>query len=177
MDFLILCPFWDLTILLRGPLWDMTILRHDIFPTETIMRHDHFETWHFSYINHYETWPFWDMTFFLHQPLWDMNILRHDICPTATTMKDDHFETWFFCYCIIWSIKVFFCCGTLTHNTFKGLLPFMNVWYVMLYTLMAKMFRMGDFWLETRVIIKILTHAWYPRTFDWFSWGWSKIFF
>ena len=30
------------------------------------------------------------------------------------------------------------------------------------------------FWLETRVIIKISSHPWYPRTFDWFSWGWSK---
>ena len=31
------------------------------------------------------------------------------------------------------------------------------------------------FWgSETRVIIKISTHSWYLRTFDWFSWKWSK---
>ena len=29
----------------------------------------------------------------------------------------------------------------------------------------------------TRVIIKISTHPWYPSSFDWFSWGWSKCFF
>ena len=31
-----------------------------------------------------------------------------------------------------------------------------------------------DFWLETRVIIKISTHPWYPRNFDQFSWRWCK---
>ena len=36
------------------------------------------------------------------------------------------------------------------------------------------MFGGSDFWLETRVIVKISTHSWYPRTFDWFSWKWSK---
>ena len=30
------------------------------------------------------------------------------------------------------------------------------------------------FGMETRVIIKILTHPCCPRNFDWFSWGWSK---
>ena len=39
------------------------------------------------------------------------------------------------------------------------------------------MFALGDFWLETMVIIKILTHPCFLRYFDWFSWGWSKIFF
>ena len=40
------------------------------------------------------------------------------------------------------------------------------------------MFGWSDFWLETRVIIKISTHPWYPRNFDQFSSGWSKnIFF
>ena len=41
-------------------------------------------------------------------------------------------------------------------------------------TLGAEMFEGSDFWLETRVIIKSLTHSWYPRTFGWFSWKWSK---
>ena len=41
-------------------------------------------------------------------------------------------------------------------------------------TLVAEMFRVGDFWLKTRIIIKISSHPWYPRTFDWFSWGWTK---
>ena len=48
------------------------------------------------------------------------------------------------------------------------------------FTLGPKMFGGGggDFWLETRVIIKISTHSWYPRTFDRFSWKSSKkIFF
>ena len=36
------------------------------------------------------------------------------------------------------------------------------------------MFGVDNFWLETRVIIKILTHPCYPRNFDWFSLGWSK---
>ena len=49
--------------------------------------------------------------------------------------------------------------------------------FVCKYTLAAEMFGVGDFWLETRVIIKILSHPWYRRTFDWFSWGWSKTFF
>ena len=45
-------------------------------------------------------------------------------------------------------------------------------------TLVAEMFGGSDFWLETRVNIKISTHSWYPRTFEWFSWKWSKkIFF
>ena len=44
------------------------------------------------------------------------------------------------------------------------------------YTLGAKTFEVGDIWLETRVIIKISPHPRYPRTFDWFSWGWSKFF-
>ena len=44
----------------------------------------------------------------------------------------------------------------------------------MIHTLGAEMFGMGDFWLETRIIIKILSHPWYPRTFDWFSCGWRK---
>ena len=40
------------------------------------------------------------------------------------------------------------------------------------------MFGVGDFWLETRVIIKISTHPWYPRIFDQISWGWrQKIIF
>ena len=43
-------------------------------------------------------------------------------------------------------------------------------------TLPAEMFGRSDFWLKTRVIIKILTHSWYPRKFDQFSWGW-KLFF
>ena len=121
MDLLILCPFWDLTIFLRGPIWD-----------KPCWLRAYFETCPFSYNNHYETWPFWDMTFFLQQPLWDMTILRHDhfetwhfetwpfwdvtilrhdifptatimrhdIFPTTTIMKDDHLETWFFCYYI-----------------------------------------------------------------------------
>ena len=38
-------------------------------------------------------------------------------------------------------------------------------------TLRPKMFRVGDFWLDIRVIIKILTQPCYPRTFDQFSWG------
>ena len=41
------------------------------------------------------------------------------------------------------------------------------------YTLGPKMFGVGDFWLKTRVIIKISTHPYYPRNFD-FLWGWSK---
>ena len=41
-------------------------------------------------------------------------------------------------------------------------------------TLAAKIFGLGDFWLEIKVIIKISTHPWYPRIFDQFSWGWSK---
>ena len=41
-------------------------------------------------------------------------------------------------------------------------------WFI--YTLGAEMFGVGDFCLETRVIIKISTHPWYPRNFDWFSW-------
>ena len=36
------------------------------------------------------------------------------------------------------------------------------------------MFGVGDFWLETRVIIKISTHPCYQSNFDWLSWGWSK---
>ena len=43
-------------------------------------------------------------------------------------------------------------------------------------TLGAEMFGVGDFWLETRVILKISSHSWYPRTFDFFSWGWSTFF-
>ena len=39
------------------------------------------------------------------------------------------------------------------------------------------MFGVGDIWLESKLIIKILSHPWYQRTFDWFSWGWRKIFF
>ena len=42
------------------------------------------------------------------------------------------------------------------------------------YTLGPKMFGVGDFWLKTRVIIKISTHPCYPRNFDWFSWERSK---
>ena len=39
-------------------------------------------------------------------------------------------------------------------------------------------YKTGTLLLLTRVIIKILTHPWYPSSFDWFSWGWSKkIFF
>ena len=30
------------------------------------------------------------------------------------------------------------------------------------------------FGLEVKVIIKISTHPFFPRNFDWFSWGWSK---
>ena len=33
-------------------------------------------------------------------------------------------------------------------------------------TLGVEMFGLNDFWLETRVIIKISTHPCYPRTFD-----------
>ena len=33
-------------------------------------------------------------------------------------------------------------------------------------TLAAEMFGVGDFWMEIRVIIKILSHPWYPRTFE-----------
>ena len=38
----------------------------------------------------------------------------------------------------------------------------------------AEMFGVGDFWLEIMVIIKLLSHPWYPRTFDGFSKKWSK---
>ena len=41
-------------------------------------------------------------------------------------------------------------------------------------TLQAEMFGRTDFWLETRVIIKILKNPCYPMNFDWFSLGWSK---
>ena len=43
-------------------------------------------------------------------------------------------------------------------------------------TLAAEMFGVGDFWLEIRVIIKILSHPWYPRTIGRFSNKWSKKF-
>ena len=36
-------------------------------------------------------------------------------------------------------------------------------------TLGTEMFGVGDFWLKTRIIITILSHPWYPRTFDRFS--------
>ena len=41
-------------------------------------------------------------------------------------------------------------------------------------TLPAEMFEGSDFWLETRVIIKISTHSWYPRNFDQLSWVWRE---
>ena len=41
-------------------------------------------------------------------------------------------------------------------------------------TLGAEMFGVGVFCLEIRVIIKISSHPWYPRTFDWFSLGSSQ---
>ena len=34
----------------------------------------------------------------------------------------------------------------------------------------------GDFWLEIRAVVKILSHPWYPRTFHWFSRGWINLF-
>ena len=36
-------------------------------------------------------------------------------------------------------------------------------------TLPAEMFGGSDFWMETMVIIKISTYAWYLRTFDFLS--------
>jgi hypothetical protein len=40
------------------------------------------------------------------------------------------------------------------------------------------MFGVGDFWLETQVIIKILTRLCYPRNFDYFQGDESiRIFF
>ena len=42
------------------------------------------------------------------------------------------------------------------------------------YTLCCISLRRCWFGLETRVIIKILTHPFYPLNLDWFSWVWSK---
>ena len=39
-------------------------------------------------------------------------------------------------------------------------------WNNLANTLAAEMFGVGDFWLKIRVIIKVLSHPWYPRTFD-----------
>ena len=41
-------------------------------------------------------------------------------------------------------------------------------------TLETEMFYPWGFWLETKVIIKILTQPCYPKIFDQFSWWWSK---
>ena len=49
----------------------------------------------------------------------------------------------------------------------------MHFWQSLL-TLGVEMFELGDFWLQTRVIIKILTHPWHPSSFGWILWGWSK---
>ena len=59
-------------------------------------------------------------------------------------------------------------------NNFKALAFASKKSCTLTLTLGAEMFGVGDFWLEIRVIINILSHLWYPRTFDWFSWGWSK---
>ena len=45
---------------------------------------------------------------------------------------------------------------------------------LLLDTMGAEIFGVGDFGPETRVIIKTSTHPWYPRIFDWFWWEWSK---
>ena len=93
----------------------------------------------------------------------------HNILPAQSTVVDFEF-TW---VPLIWT--QYFAC---TQNS--GL--FWITWVPFILSLMnytahaAEMFGGSDFWLETRVIIKISTHSWYPRTFDWFSWKWSKFF-
>ena len=73
-------------------------------------------------------------------------------------------------------------CSTLTkffsHNTLKlpcseiqnGLKHFLKEHSVFLYTRAPKYLNVGEFWLEIRVIIKILTQPCYPKIFDQFSW-------
>ena len=38
-------------------------------------------------------------------------------------------------------------------------------------TLPPKMFEVGNFWLETTILIKIESHPFYPIIFAWFQWG------
>ena len=73
-------------------------------------------------------------------------------------------------------------CSTLTkffsHNTLKlpcsefqnGLKHFLKEHSVFLYTRAPECLNVGEFWLEIRVIIKILTQPCYPKIFDQFSW-------